>query len=140
MKDRQRAGFDGFHSRKRMRGNAGAGGRRSGMARHAEMCAPAKVPVPNLSSHILPTSATMVGVCMTILAIGHLAPTTDVRLIIDKLLAMDALFFLVSGIFSFIAIRNPDIAQRMERYAEQVFLFAQGVLAVSAVVLAFVVT
>ena len=44
-----------------------------------------------LSAHILPTSATMVGVCMTVLSIGHLAPRGDMRVAIDKLLAVDAI-------------------------------------------------
>ncbi|GAC1430372.1 MAG: hypothetical protein NVSMB6_29290 [Burkholderiaceae bacterium] len=93
-----------------------------------------------LSAHILPTSATMVGVCMTVLAIRHLAPGTDAHVIIDKLLAIDALLFLFSGIFSFSSIRSPLSAARLERYAEQIFLIAQGLLALGAVGLAFVIT
>ena len=46
--------------------------------------------VTSLSAHILPTSATMIGVCMTVLTIGHIGPAGEIRWIIDKLLALDA--------------------------------------------------
>ena len=51
------------------------------------------VPLPaggGLSAHILPTSATMIGVCMTVLTIGHIGSPGDVRWLIDKLLVYPA--------------------------------------------------
>ena len=45
-------------------------------------------PLGGLSTHILPTSATMVGVCMTVLSIGHLGHGSDLFMVIDKLLAV----------------------------------------------------
>ena len=53
-----------------------------------------------LSAHILPTSATMIGVCMTVMSIGHLGPRDDLRLLIDRMLAIDALVFLASAVLS----------------------------------------
>lgn len=50
-----------------------------------------------MSTHILPTSATMVGMCMTVLSIGHLGPDGEFRMMGDKLLAMVALVFLVTA-------------------------------------------
>ena len=65
----------------------------------------AKPPGSGLSAHILPASATMIGVCMTVLSIGHLGPAGEWRMVIDKLLAVDALVFLVSALLSFMSMR-----------------------------------
>lgn len=77
---------------------------------------------------------------MTVIAIRHLTPISGANVILDKLLAIDALLFLVSGIFSFSSIRNSRLATRLERYAEQIFLLAQALLALGAIGLAFVIT
>ncbi len=93
-----------------------------------------------LSTHILPTSATMVGVCMTVLSIGHLGPGGEARLVIDKMLAVDALVFLSSALLSFISMRSGDAQSRYEAHAELVFITGLGLLAIGAVVLAFAIT
>lgn len=93
-----------------------------------------------LSAHILPTSATMVGVCMTVLSIGHLSPRGEFRMVLDKLLAADALVFLVSALLSFLSMRSRQSGGRYESRAEAVFIVALGVLALVAVVLAFAIT
>ncbi len=93
----------------------------------------------NMSKHILPTSATMIGVCMTVLSIGHLGPSGAWRLALDKLLAVDALAFLASAVLSFASIRSPVHSARREAQAESLFLAALGLLALAAVALAFVI-
>lgn len=93
-----------------------------------------------LSAHILPTSATMIGVCMTVLSIGHLGASGGVRMAVDKLLAVDALIFLVSAFLSFLSMRSPKFGVRFEARAESVFIVALGMLALGAIVLAFSVT
>ena len=100
-------------------------------------------PLGGLSTHILPTSATMVGVCMTVLSIGHLGHGGDARIVIDKLLACDAVVFLASALLSFMSIRAGQANGRLESRAEVVFIVGLGVLAVVAVVavaLAFAIT
>ena len=93
-----------------------------------------------LSAHILPTSATMIGVCMTVLSIGHLGPGGPWRMVIDKLLAVDALVFLASALLSFVSMRSRRDGTRFEARAELVFIAGLGLLALGAVVLAFVIT
>ncbi|MDN2712831.1 hypothetical protein O0880_25780 [Janthinobacterium sp. SUN118] len=97
------------------------------------------VPARGLSAHILPTSATMIGVCMTVLSIGHLAPRGDVRVVIDKLLAVDAIVFLVSAVMSFMSLRPGHARLRYEWWGELVFICGLALLALGAVVLAFVI-
>ena len=74
-------------------------------------------PAQSLSAHILPTSATMIGVCMTVMSIGHLGPRDDMRLLIDRLLAVDALVFLASALLSFISMRSRRSGAFLESWS-----------------------
>ena len=111
---------------------------RSGASRAAE--GDTKAPGSGLSAHILPASATMIGVCMTVLSIGHLGPGGEWRMVIDKLLAVDALVFLISALLSFMSMRVSSAGQRHEARAELVFIAGLGMLALGAVLLAFVIS
>jgi len=93
-----------------------------------------------LSAHILPTSATMIGVCLTTLYISLLGPLGTRRVVVDKLMAVDALVFLASAVLSFMSMRSRRFEARFEGYAETVFIAGLGMLALGAVVLAFAVT
>lgn len=93
-----------------------------------------------LSAHILPTSATMIGVCMTVLSIGHLGPGGEVRMVMDKLLAVDALVFLASALLSFMSMRSKGVRSRYEARAELIFIAGLAILVLVAVVLAFAIT
>jgi hypothetical protein len=90
-----------------------------------------------LSAHILPTSATMIGVCMTVMSIGHLGPRDDLRLLIDRMLAIDALARNTSALLSFISMRSRRSGVRLEAWGEVVFIAGLALLALGAVTLAF---
>jgi hypothetical protein len=99
----------------------------------------AEPPASGLSAHILPTSATMIGVCLTALYISLLGPAGTSRVMVDKLLAVDALVFLVSATLSFVSMRSGRRTRRFEARAEAIFLAGLGLLAMVAMVLAFAV-
>ena len=90
-----------------------------------------------LSAHILPTSATMIGVCMTVVSIVKIVHLSGFGLVIDKLLAANSIIFLLSAILSFSSMQRTHGGARLERWAETTFLFALGSVAVAAVILAF---
>jgi hypothetical protein len=92
-----------------------------------------------LSTHILPTSATMIGVCLTALYISLLGPAGTRRVVVDKLLAIDALIFLVSAATSFASMRSRRFGARYEAHAESIFVAGLGLLAIVALALAFAV-
>lgn len=92
-----------------------------------------------LTAHILPTSATMIGVCIAVLSIGHLGPGGELRLIIDKLLAIDALMFLASAVLSFMSMRLPGSSKRLESRAEFIFVGSLCLLSLGTVALAFAI-
>lgn len=76
---------------------------------------------------------------MTVLSIGHLGPGGDWRMVVDKLLAIDALVFLVSAAMSFLSMRSQRFGVRYEARAEAVFIAGLGLLALVAVMLAFAI-
>lgn len=90
----------------------------------------------NLARHILPTSATMVGVCMTVISIVKLLPIGPAGTWIDKLLAIDSVAFLASAAFSYFSIRDNTL-ERLERHADVTFMIGLLGMAICAFLLAF---
>lgn len=93
-------------------------------------------PSPVISGHILPTSATMVGVCVTTISLARLIQGGQVGYWEDKLLAGDSVLFVICAALSFAAIRKPHLATKLERHAETLFIMALVLLGVAAVVMA----
>ena len=81
----------------------------------------------------------MVGVCMTVLSIGRLRRDGGSGVLIDKLLAIDALVFLASAVLSFASMRSRRQGPRHERRAELLFLAGLGILTLGAVAIAFAI-
>lgn len=81
----------------------------------------------------------MIGVCMTVLSIGHLGAGSEWHMMIDKLLAIDALVFLVSALLSFVSMKASRFVAAYETRAEVVFIAGLGLLALGAVALAFAI-
>lgn len=89
--------------------------------------------------HILSTSSTMLGVCMTVLSLNKLGDDPVPYWFIDKLVALAALLFLASSLCSFLSLRSGDESNGLERRAELIFISGLSMLAAAAVVLAFIV-
>jgi hypothetical protein len=91
----------------------------------------------DLSHHILPNSATMIGVCIMVISIVKSQPSDVVSYLIDKALAIDSLLFMLSALLSFLSIRLERSTARFERWAEVIFIFALVTMTLIAVVFAF---
>ena len=109
---------------------------------------PTPVHGPNYSRampHILSTSATMLGVCMTVLSLSRLDDDQISFWLVDKIVAVAGLLFLTSCLCSFLSMRqlnktvSVSIASRFERLAESIFMTGISLLALVAVTLAFIV-
>jgi hypothetical protein len=77
--------------------------------------------------HIFTVSAAMVGVCLTV--IGLLGVVISIRkadTVADNLLAVDAVFFLISCLSSYWGLRTRSLRRmhRVERFADFVFIIA----------------
>jgi hypothetical protein len=93
---------------------------------------------PNtISSHILPTSATMVGVCMTVLSIAKLIEGQRGLVIIDELMAFDGLVFLLSAGLSYQSIRSLKLQEKFETLADMVFMTGLILMTISAFIFAY---
>ena len=92
----------------------------------------------DVSQHILPTAATMVGVCATVIGIVRLVETNSaISTIIDEILAIDAVVFLGSTLLSYAALRDEGDTPRVERVADWLFLGGLGILVVACFMLAW---
>jgi branched-subunit amino acid permease len=90
----------------------------------------------NLSQHIMPTSATMVGVCITLIGIVRLLEShASISTIIDDVTAVAAVLFLLSTLLSFASLRAATPGP--ERYADVAFLLGLVMLVVCGFMLAW---
>ncbi len=74
------------------------------------------------ASHILNTSATLLGICFIVLTSIHLNNTKETT-IIDQLIAVSIVMFMTSSILSFLAIRDVKKGHgSLEKTADVIFL------------------
>ena len=90
-----------------------------------------------LSSHILPTSATMLGVCMTVIGIVKVVEVGKGSSHIDEVLAINGILFMLSAAFSYLSIRSRRQGARLEAIADTLFMVGIGLMAVAGVAFAF---
>lgn len=91
-----------------------------------------------ISNHILPTSATMAGVCITVISIVRLVETQQhISTLIDNLMAFTGLVFLVSCFLSYMSIRSPRLSARFEKYADFLFLAGLSLMVIGGFLLAW---
>ena len=76
----------------------------------------------DVSKHILPVAATMVGVCVTVITIMQIAPKGSISALADVCVALDSLFFLASTFFSYWSLRQKNSTPISEKYADWFFL------------------
>ena len=91
----------------------------------------------NLSHHILPNSATMVGVCIMVISIVKSMGPGLANYLIDKALAIDSILFMISALLSFSSIRLKQSTDRLERWAEMIFLLGLVSMTVITVIFSF---
>lgn len=89
----------------------------------------------DLSHHILPNSATMVGVCIMVISIVKSMKPGLTSYLIDKALAIDSLLFMVSALLSFSSIRLEQSTEWLERWAEMIFLL--GLISMTLITVIF---
>lgn len=92
----------------------------------------------SISNHILPSAATMTGVCVTIISIVRLVEANHhISTIIDNIMAVNSLIFLISCFLSYMSLRSYRAAGAFERYADILFLTGLSVMVIGGFVLAW---
>ncbi len=94
----------------------------------------------NVSKHILPASANLLGICFLILTLKKLWKAGGVMQFIDKLDAVAILIFLASSVFSYASMRAARRGDFYEKAADIVFLTGLILLSLIAVVAVFEVS
>jgi len=94
-------------------------------------------PLNDLSHHILPNSATMVGACIMVISIVKSMGPSLTNYLIDKALAIDSLLFMISALLSFSSIRLERSALRLECWAEILFLLGLVSMTLITVIFSF---
>ncbi len=90
-----------------------------------------------VANHILPTSATMTGVCVTVISIVRLtAATRHAGTIIDTVFAVNGLVFLVSCFHSYITMRSHPLSGVLEKYADIFFMIGLSMMVIGGFMLA----
>ena len=90
----------------------------------------------NISKHILPTAANLLGLCFVILgmvrvyAVGH-------QTLLDEMAASSMLLFLSACLFSYASIRAKNKSERYEKIADVLFIIGLTFMTSTAVVIAF---
>jgi hypothetical protein len=90
----------------------------------------------DLSGHILPNSANLVGVCITVISLVKALHIGHVGSLLDSLLAVDALFFTVSAFLSYASLRGIK-SVIFEKFADHIFMMGLLELGICAILLSF---
>ncbi len=95
--------------------------------------APEKRSPNQLSQHILPASANLLGICFLIFTLAHYQSKTEETLL-DDCSAFAILIFMLASLLSYLSIRSPNRAL-LERIADIAFLLGLGVLTTAALLI-----
>lgn len=91
-----------------------------------------------LSRHILPTSATMIGVCVTLVGLVKVVESRSGPSHVDEYAALAAILFLVSAASSYLSIRYASLTSASERYERIAdVLFLAGLLSITVIAVLF---
>lgn len=91
----------------------------------------------NMSRHILPTSANLLGLCFILLSFVKISTKGAVETVIDELLGLPIILFLLSSVLSYTSIRSRSLkkAELYEREADIIFLAGLSVLTILSIIL-----
>jgi hypothetical protein len=90
-----------------------------------------------ISHHIFPTSATLIGVCLTVITLFKIMQL-GISTIADEILSIDTIVFIISCFFSYLALTGKGKNIRLyEMVADVSFFIGMVVLAVICILIVF---
>lgn len=87
----------------------------------------------DVARHVFTGSTTMIGVCITIIALFRVMKI-GMTTYVDEVLSVDNFIFIAAATCSYMAIRNEKHA-RMERIADILFFTGMGVMLIVGVII-----
>lgn len=89
----------------------------------------------DIARHVFSGSTTMIGVCITIIALFRVMKI-GMKTYVDEVLGLDNFIFIAAAVCAYAAIRK-DNNLRMERAADLLFFAGMGVMLVVGVIIVF---
>ena len=90
----------------------------------------------NISRHILPTSANLLGLCFVILSFIKVLKLGN-ETIIDELVVVAIGLFFTSSFFSYVSMRSNRWAESCEKIADTIFLIGLFLLSLCSILVAY---
>jgi hypothetical protein len=87
----------------------------------------------DVARHVFTGSTTMIGVCITIIALFRVMKI-GMKTYVDEVLGVDNFIFIAASICSYMAIRSEKNA-RMERFADILFFAGMAVMLIVGIVI-----
>ena len=93
----------------------------------------------SLARHILPTSSTMVGVCLTAVGLVKIIEQRIGPSHVDEYFSLNSLIFLVSSVTAYLSLRTsqPNHVKRYEAVADNTFIVGMIVMVVVTILFAY---
>lgn len=90
----------------------------------------------NVSHHILPTAANLLGICFLIVTFIKASGLKN-KTVLDDFAGLGIIIFLFASIFSYAAMRSATKAEVYERIADLIFISGLGLMAFITLIIAF---
>jgi hypothetical protein len=93
---------------------------------------------PSLARHILPTSSTMVGVCLTAVGLVKIIEQHTGPSHVDEYFSLNSIIFLVSSVTAYLSLRShAHHVKRYEAIADTMFIIGMVVMVVVTILFAY---
>lgn len=90
----------------------------------------------NISRHILPTAANLLGLCFVIFSIVKIYEF-DKKTLLDEMTAFTMVLFLASSLLSYVSIRSKNKSEKYEEIADFFFLCGLTAMTLITLIIAF---
>lgn len=90
----------------------------------------------NISRHILPTAANLLGLCFVIFSIIKVYEF-DRKTLLDEMTAFTMVLFLASSLLSYVSIRSKNKSEKYEKIADSFFLCGLTAMTLITLIIAF---
>jgi uncharacterized membrane protein len=89
----------------------------------------------DIARHVFSGSTTMIGVCITVIALFKITHT-DITTYADEILSVNTLFFILSGYLSYLVLRSSK-NKRLEKFADIFFFIGMTAMMLVGVLIVF---
>lgn len=89
-----------------------------------------------ISDHILPSSANLLGVCFLIFSLARSSAVHE-NTVLDELTVLAIFTFLFSSVLSYLSLRSNKRNNSFEKIADKVFISGLFILAISSLIVMF---